>query len=272
MMHKMKTIFITGASSGLGKASAKLFSSAGWRVIATMRQPDKEKELTNIPHVTLLPLDVTNKQQVIETTAKAMSMGVDVVFNNAGVGLGGPFEGYTEEQMRQQFELNFWGVVRVIQAFVPYFRERKNGLFLTTTSIGGVITFPFYSIYSASKWALEGFCESLSFELGAFGIGVKTISPGGIRSSFRTSTENVQHEAYNGLFEQVFQAFVTGKTPTIVSTPEDIASVVYEAATDGKDQLRYHAGRDAITYMDQRTGKGAEKFRQDLKGLFLGER
>jgi NAD(P)-dependent dehydrogenase (short-subunit alcohol dehydrogenase family) len=220
----------------------------------------------------LLPLDVTDKKQITDTVVKAISIGVDVVFNNAGVGLGGPFEGYSEEQMQQQFDLNFWGAVHVIQAFVPYFREKRSGLFLTTTSIGGVSTFPFYSIYSASKWALEGFCESLSFELGAFGIGVKTISPGGIKSSFRTSTENVQHEAYTGLFEQVFQAFVTGKTPTIVSTPEEIASVVFEAATDGKDQLRYHAGRDAITYMDQRTLKGSEKFRQDLNELFFGRR
>ncbi len=265
----MKTIFITGASSGLGKATAKLFSGAGWRVIATMRQPEKEKELIAIPGITLLALDITDKQQIGEATAKARSMGVDVVFNNAGVGLGGPLEGYTEEQMYRQFELNFWGAVRVTQAFVPYFREKRSGLFLTTTSIGGVITFPFYSIYCASKWALEGFCESLSFELGAFGIGVKTISPGGINSSFRTAAESAQHEAYTTQFAQVYQAFVTGKTPTIASMPEEIANVVYEAATDGKNQLRYHAGRDAITYMDQRTQQGAEKFRQDLNELFF---
>lgn len=267
----MKTIFMTGTSSGLGKAAVKLFVANGWKVIATMRNPEKETELNQLDNVVLLPLNVDNPEQIKDTAAKAIELGVDVVFNNAGFGLGGPLESYSDEQIVQQINTNLLGVIRVTQAFIPYFREKKNGLFLTTTSIGGLIAFPFYSVYSGAKWGLEGFCEGLSFELHQFGIGVKTISPGGINSSFRTSSERVENEVYDGLFNKVFQAFVSGKTPTIVSTPEDIASVVYEAATDGKDQLRYHAGSDAIAYVAQREEKGAEVFRQDFEKLFFGE-
>ena len=267
----MKTIFITGSSSGLGKASAKLFSAKGWNVIATMRNPEKETELSQVNNITLLPLEVTNPEQIKETTEKAIAMGVDVVLNNAGYGLGGPLEGYTDEQMVKQVDSNLLGVIRVTQAFVPYFRAKKSGLFITVTSIGGLITFPFYSVYSATKWGVEGFCESLSLELGQFGIGVKTISPGGIKSSFRTSTDRAQQHDYSELFAKVTNAFMTGKTPTIVSTPEQIAEVVYEAATDGKNQLRYQAGEDAKAYVAQRLEQGAEAFRKNLGELFFGE-
>jgi NAD(P)-dependent dehydrogenase (short-subunit alcohol dehydrogenase family) len=266
----MRTIFMTGTSSGLGKAAARLFAANGWRVIATMRHPEMETELTQVDNVILLPLDITDPAQIKDTVERSITLGVDVVFNNAGYGLGGPLENYTDEQIVSQVNTNLLGVIRVTQAFVPYFREKKAGLFLTTTSIGGLVTFPFYSVYSAAKWGLEGFCESLSFELGQFGIGVKTISPGGINSSFRNSQDRAQNAAYDKLFNQVIDTFMKGKTPTIVSSPEQIAEVVYEAATDGKDQLRYQAGEDAKAYVDQRLKKGAEAFRKDLNNLFFG--
>jgi NAD(P)-dependent dehydrogenase (short-subunit alcohol dehydrogenase family) len=266
----MKTIFMTGTSSGLGKAAVKLFASKGWKVIATMRAPENETELDKLENVVLLPLDVNDPEQIRNTAAKAIEMGVDIVFNNAGYGLGGPLESYSDDQIIRQIDTNLLGVIRVTQAFIPYFRAKGNGLFLTTTSIGALITFPFYSVYCAAKWGVEGFFEGLSFELNQFGIGVKTISPGGINSSFRNSSERVQNDAYNDLFAKVTQAFITGKTPTIISTPEQIANVVYEAATDGKDQLRYQAGADAVSYIAQREQKGAEMFRKDMEKLFFG--
>src|SRR2546423_11081466 len=122
----MKTIFITGASSGLGKATAKLFASKGWAVIATMRSPEKETELKAINNITLLPLDVTNPEQIKGTVEKAISSGdIDVVFNNAGYGLMGPLESTTDEQIVRQVNTNLLGVIRVTQAFIPYFRERQ---------------------------------------------------------------------------------------------------------------------------------------------------
>lgn len=260
---------MTGTSSGLGKAAVKLFASHGWRVIATMRRPEEETELTKLANVVLLPLDVANAGQIRGVATQAIGMGVDVVLNNAGYGLGGALESYTDEQIMSQINTNLLGVIRVTQAFVPYFREKRSGLFLTTTSIGGVITFPFYSVYSASKWGVEGFCESLSFELNQFGIGVKTISPGGIRSNFRSNQSFAQNEIYTPLFGKVTQAFMQGRTPTVVSEPEAIAEVIYEAATDGKDQLRYPAGPDAVSYVAERKKMGDETFRRYLNDLFF---
>ncbi len=260
---------MTGTSSGLGKAAVKLFAARGWKVIATMRRPAEEAELTGLDNVVVLPLDVADPAQVREVAGKAIAIGVDVVLNNAGYGLGGPLESYTDEQIMGQIDTNLLGVIRVTQAFVPYFREKKAGLFLTTTSIGGVITFPFYSVYSASKWGVEGFCESLSFELSQFGIGVKTISPGGIRSNFRGNQSFAQNEVYAPLFGKVTQAFIQGRTPTVVSEPEAIAEVIYEAATDGKDQLRYPAGPDAVQYIAERKRLGDEGFRRYLNDLFF---
>ncbi|MCF2494435.1 SDR family NAD(P)-dependent oxidoreductase [Dyadobacter chenhuakuii] len=128
-----KTIFITGASTGIGRATAKLFAAKGWKVIATMRKPENETELHALNNVTVLPLDVTNTRQIHEITQQALALGdIDVVFNNAGYGLFGALEAMTDEQLVQQMETNFFGVVRVTQAFLPYFRERKAGLFITT--------------------------------------------------------------------------------------------------------------------------------------------
>jgi NAD(P)-dependent dehydrogenase (short-subunit alcohol dehydrogenase family) len=124
-----KTIFITGASSGLGKAAAILFANKGWNVIATMRKPEKETELTHIPNVTVMPLDVTSLEQIEATAGQVLeSGGVDVVFNNAGYGLAGPLEGTTDEQLIAELDTNLLGVIRVTKAFIPHFREKKIGL------------------------------------------------------------------------------------------------------------------------------------------------
>ena len=264
----MKTIFITGASTGLGKATAKLFASKGWKVVATMRKPENEKELTLIDNITLLPLDVTNLAQIKETTQKAIALGdIDVVFNNAGYGLMGPLESTTDDQLVRQLDTNVLGVIRVTQAFIPYFREKKKGLFISTTSIGGLITFPFCSVYHASKWALEGWSESMAFELKKIGVGIKTVSPGGIKTDFlNRSADMSSHPVYSKWVEKMFSGFHEDQfTPA-----EQIAAVVYEAATDGKDKLRYVAGEDAKTLYAQRLEVGDEVFRKQISETFLG--
>ncbi|MBZ4191992.1 SDR family oxidoreductase [Niabella beijingensis] len=263
-----QTIFITGASSGLGKATAKLFQSRGWKVIATMRNPEKAAELSTLEHVTLLPLDVTNVSQIQSTVNAATAQGVDVVFNNAGYGLIGPLEALSDEQIVRQLTTNLLGVIRVTQAFIPYFREKKKGLFISTTSIGGLIAFPFGSTYHATKWALEGWSESMAFELNSFGVNIKTVSPGGIETDFAgRSLDLTSSAAYDPMIQAMMNGF--GAMMQTASTAKQIAEVVYEAATDGKNKLRYVAGEDAKALYAQRLEQGDETFRAWLGKQFL---
>lgn len=265
-----KTIFITGASSGLGKATAKLFHEKGWNVIATMRNPDKETELNTLDNVTLLPLDVTNLQQIEDTVDKAISLhSIDVVFNNAGYGLMGALEAVTEEQILQQINTNFLGVIRITQAFIPYFREKKSGLFISTTSMGGFLTFPLHSLYHATKFALEGWSEGMSFELNLHNIGIKTVAPGGIITDFLArSLDKSLHPEYAELEHKLFG--IVDAMMNAGAKPEDIAAIVYEAATDGKDQIRYVAGADANAMYQRRLEIGNEAFRKEIRQQILG--
>lgn len=266
-----KTIFITGASSGLGKAAAKLFATKGWNVIASMRKPDKETELNVLPNIQLVSLDVTDALQITSTIKLVLeSSPVDVVFNNAGYGLAGTFEATTDGQLLQQINTNLLGVLRVTKEFIPHFRQKKSGIFITTTSIGGLVTFPFNSVYHATKWALEGWSESLAFELNPFGIAVKTISPGGIATDFASrSLVLTQHPAYYELLDKTMKTFTDPERRVHASTAEQIAAIVYEAATDGKDQLRYVAGADAKATYAQRLQIGEEAFRKQIDETFL---
>ena len=270
--QNQKTIFITGASSGLGKATAKLFALKDWKVIATMRNPDGEKELNSLSGVVLLPLDVTDVPQINRTVEKVVATDeVNVVFNNAGYGLAGPLEGITDEQIVRMINTNLMGVIRTTRAFIPHFRKRRAGLFINTTSIGGLVAFPFNSIYHATKWGLEGWSESMAFELSRFGIGMKTVLPGGIRTDFfARSLDYGRHEAYDKLVDQFMNTITDPKQMASYSSPEQIAEVVYEAANDGKDQLRYVAGNDAKAMYAKRLQMGDEVFRKAISEQFSG--
>ena len=267
-----KTIFITGSSTGLGRAAALLFASRGWKVIATMRKPAGD-ELGRTPNITLLPLDVTDPAQIDAAARHALELGpVDVVFNNAGYGLAGPFEGTSDEQIVAEVNTNLLGVLRTTRAFLPAFRERGEGVFIATTSIGGLATFPFNSVYHATKWALEGWSESLAFELGKFGIRVKTVAPGGIKTDFAgRSLVLAQHPAYAGLMERVLAAFLDPARLAQNSSAEAIAEVVWEAATDGQDKVTYVAGEDAKALYAQRLAVGIDAFRKAIGKMFLGD-
>jgi NAD(P)-dependent dehydrogenase (short-subunit alcohol dehydrogenase family) len=266
-----RTIFITGSSTGLGRAAALRFAREGWQVLATLRRPEQEAELAGHANVTLLALDVTRPEQIEAAAARAIERGpVDVVFNNAGYGLAGPLEGTSDEQIVREIDTNLLGVIRTTRAFIPHFRERRAGLFIATSSIGGLITYPFNSVYHATKWAIEGLYESASFELSKFGIGVKTVSPGGIRTDFLgRSLVMAQHPAYDELVGKALARFTDPERQARYSTAEQIADVVYEAATDGKDQLRYVAGVDATATFAQRRAAGDEAFRKAIDQMFF---
>ncbi len=268
-----KAIFITGSSSGLGRATAKLFATKDWKVIASMRDPKKEKELGSISAVNLMAVDVTDPREIERAAEQVVaSGGVDVVFNNAGYGLAGPLEGLTDEQILRMVNTNMLGAIRTTKAFIPHFREKRAGLFINTTSIGGLMTVPFNSIYHATKWALEGWCESMAFELNQFGIGIKTIEPGGMKTDFFTrSFDTGGHPAYDALVSKVMSIITDPKQMATYSSPEQIAEVVYEAATDGKNQLRYVAGADAKAMYTMRLQLGEEAFRNAMAQQFFGD-
>lgn len=234
----MKTIFITGASSGIGKETAKYFANKGWRVIATMRNPDKAGELAAMENVIVMPLDLTDSQQISDTCSKALEQyDVDVLFNNAGYAVIAPLEEIPEEKIRQQFDTNVIGMILVTQQFIPHFKKRKAGTILTTTSFAGIAALPRDCVYGAVKRAQHGVIESLYYEMKPFGVSVKALIPNGTRTNFKvelnvlTGYENV---AKNQL------AFLLDGDEAFPG-PEEAAETAWIAVNDGKDQIDYPA-------------------------------
>lgn len=237
-----KTIFITGASSGIGLATAQHFLGMGWNVAATMRNPRDAKPWMDDPRILILPVDVTNYaslEAAVSHTIDAFGK-IDVVFANAGYGLNGPLEGATEEQMHRQFDVNVLGVARTIKATAPHMRQRGNGIIIVTSSIGGLIGMPAAPFYISSKHAVEGLIESARFELHPFGIRLKLVEPGGIKTDFSVrSAAWTSHPDYIDV--------IKGNREMAVSLlesapdPSGVAKVVYAAANDKSERLRYSA-------------------------------
>lgn len=265
-----KTIFITGASSGLGKAAARLFQSKGWNVIATMRSPEKETELNQLQNVTLLPLDVTSNNQVKEVINQVISRGqIDVVLNNAGYGLIGPLEALSDEQITRQIQTNLFGVINVTRALVPHLRQKRSGVIINITSSFGLLSFPTCSVYSATKFAVDGFSEGLAHELAQFGVRVKVVAPGGMQTDFTgRSMQGGMHNAYQQLTAKVSEGYSEEQVANY-TLPEDVAQIIFDAATDGKDQLRYVAGKDAIALYQERIEIGPEAQVSRLRAQFV---
>lgn len=243
-----KTIFITGASSGLGKATVSLFAEKGWTVIAAMRNPDHSDEVLHLPNVHPIQLDVNNIAEIALAVAQAEKISpVDVLFNNAGYVLAGALEAVTDHQMEQQFQTNVFGVMRLTKAFLPHFRARKAGVIISTTSLGAYIPDPFMAIYAASKVALEAWTEGMTYELDRFSIQIKTLVPGFMHTNFVGNAQVVFQEAYQEDLNKMMAVYSDPASAANADVPSDIAHVVYKAATDGKNQLHYFAGNNAIS-------------------------
>lgn len=242
----MLSIVITGANSGIGLATAKLFAAKGWRVAATMRDIKNGSELVETDNVELFQLDVTDNQSITRASSEILRGfgNVDVVLNNAGYGLMGPFEAATVDQVQRQFETNVFGLMHVTRSFLPHFRKCKRGMFINVSSLGGLITYPFTSLYHSSKWAVEGFSESLAFELAQLGIVVKLVEPGAVTTDFSgRSMDMAMPDDLPDYAEAAmkFMGFIQ-QSNRIPATAEEIAMGIFEAATDGKSQLRYPLG------------------------------
>ena len=215
-----KTIFITGASSGLGKVTAKLFAEKGWTVIATIRNIELASELSQLENVHLLELDINDADEILKVIEKAEQISpIDVVFNNAGYALAGALEAISDEQMIQQFNINVFGTMRLTRAVLPYFRARKTGTIITTTSLGAYIPDPFMSIYSASKSALEVWTEGMTYELDSLGISIKTIVPGFMQTNFVGNAQMAFHEAYQEKMNQILEVYANPEVGANADNP-----------------------------------------------------
>jgi short-subunit dehydrogenase len=237
-----KTVLITGASSGIGQAAAQLFAQRGWNVVATVRSPDQATDLKRLERVTVLRLDVTDTATIQQAVAEAIAKfgQIDTLVNNAGYALVGPFEASTSAQIQQQFATNVFGLMEVTRALLPQFRQQGNGTIINVASVGGRVTFPLYSLYHSTKWAVEGFSESLQYELAPLGIRVKIIEPGPIKTDFYDRSMDVMTQpgltAYdavvNTAMPKMNRAGETGASAAMV------AEVIYQAATDNSQRLR----------------------------------
>src|ERR1700761_1325757 len=250
------TILITGASSGIGKATVKLFHEKGWNVIATMRTPENETELTALDGILVTRLDVTDLASIQNAVNEGIQKfgKIDVVVNNAGYGAYGPLEAFSKERVVRQFNTNVLGLIDVTQALLPHFRQNKGGMFINISSIGGKITFPLGTLYHGTKFAVEGFSESLSYEIGEFGGKVKIVEPGAIATDFAGRSFDFNNDEslteYQGIVGKVMAAM-----PALFANAApaaQVANIIYEAATDGTSQLRYVAGDDAVALIANR--------------------
>lgn len=268
-----KTVVITGASSGIGKATAKYFAEKGWNVAATMRTPEKENELTEIKNINIYKLDVTNQESINNAYEDILKdfKEVDVLVNNAGYSLFGPFELSTDEQVRREFDVNVFGLFNTTRTFLKHFRENKRGTIVNISSLAGKTTMPLISTYHSTKFAVEGFTESLSYELSNFGIKVKLVEPGSVATDFSgrsldyAKSETItDYDAYSRHFYETALA----ESKEIFSEAISVAEVIYEAATDGTDKLRYVAGEDAKQFIALRESQGDETYTLMIKEKF----
>jgi NAD(P)-dependent dehydrogenase (short-subunit alcohol dehydrogenase family) len=270
-----KTVIITGCSTGLGRTSAIDFARKGWNVVATMRELDAATDFPRLDNVFTTRLDVRD----VVSIRTALSAGItrfgsiDVLVNNAGFGLFGVFESTPIEKIREQFDVNVFGVMDTTRAILPHFRERKEGLILNISSGAGIFTLPMLSLYCSSKFALEGYSESLSYELASQNIGVKIIEPGGVVStdfgkrSGQEAAQNHPPPSYARFVAHTNDLFQNLRS-TRAATEQDVADVIYAAATDGSDRLRYVATEDIKPLVRYRRETSEEEYIAFMRSHF----
>ena len=241
----MKTVLITGCSSGYGRETARYFHDEGWNVVATMRTPRKDV-LPTSARLRVLTLDVTKPESIAAAIDAAGP--VDVLVNNAGIGVVGVFEVTPMATVREVFETNTFGVMAMTQAVLPQLRARRSGVVVNVTSSVTLAPMPLAAAYTASKMAIEGFTGSLAHELEAFGVRVKLVEPGyGPTTRFASNVGS----RMDGLFPEAYAAFsdpilASFAQATTVTTEADVAEAVHRAATDASGRLRFPAGADAV--------------------------
>ena len=266
------TILITGSSSGIGKTTARYFQEKGWNVVATMRTPEKDTELSELDNVLVARLDVQDPASI----ARAVQLGIetfgkiDVLLNNAGYGAFGVLEATPMEKIRRQFDVNVIGLLETTKAIIPHFRANRSGIIINISSIGGRMTFPLGSLYHGTKFAVEGLSEALSFEMGTIGVKVKLIEPGVIKTDFAGRSFDFSNDQALEEYQSIVGK-LSGRMERVAESGSDarvVAEVIYGAATDCTSQLRYTAGDDAKEILASRKAEDDETFLGGMKQQF----
>lgn len=268
---------ITGTSSGFGASSVAYFSEKGWNVIATMRDTSKAGDLSKMDNVFIVKLDVQDPQSIDSAIASGIEHfgQIDAVVNNAGYGLFGIFEGAARTAIQQQFDVNVFGAMNVVRGILPHFRAKKAGVIVNVSSGAGAIGFPMASIYSSSKFALEGWSEGLRYELASLGIRVKIVEPGGaMKTGFmaRVGGESAGIQPigdYGPFLEKIGQVYGGMQKASDPDALEKVIVSIFEAATDNTDRLRYTPTNDILPILNARRGTSEEVYHAFTNQLFV---
>ena len=274
-----QTILITGCSSGFGKLTAKLFHEKGWNVIATMRSPEKETELTQLSNILVTRLDVKDNNSVKSAIQEGIEKfgTIDVLVNNAGYGGHALFEQFGENTIYDMYETNVFGLMRVTREVLPLMRKKGNGTIINVTSVGGFIGVPTSSIYSSTKFAVEGLSQAMAVEYKDLGIKIKTVAPGAFGTNFNAAVDN--SDLNNG-DEQVLahiNSMMTDIAKIIedmliqggkVADPQEVADVIYKCVTEETPVLN-PVGADAQMFYQMKNSMEPQEFLNKITELIF---
>lgn len=268
-----RTVLITGASTGIGRATAERFQREGWNVGATMRSPNDGQELSALPNVHVIRLDVTDPESITSAVAEVTERfgSIYALINNAGFAAYGPLEITSAETIRRQLDTNVIGLLEVTQAVIPVMRNQGEGVIVNISSYGGRLAFPFGSLYHGSKFAVEGISEALVYELLPVGIRVKVVEPGDVATDFAGRSFVATMDPEGGPYRETQQSVMTNwgaRMQENIGNADDVADVIFTAATDGSNQLRYISGDDAATILGARQTLDDSAFLGMIAGNF----
>ena len=281
-MKSQSVALVTGSSSGIGFETALHLARNGYKTYASMRNLEKSKNITQVAKEEKLPIEVVqldvnddiSVKQAIDKIVAAEDRRIDVLVNNAGYGLLGALEDLSIEEIKAQFETNFFGVIRVTQQVLPVMRKQKSGTIVNISSVGGRMGIPSLSAYHSTKFALEGLSESICYELEPFGIRVVVIEPGFIRTNIMNSSMIAKkaqdpRSPYFSLTQQLERSFKSAMENTSASSPpEEVAKVVLQAVTSESPKLRYTVGNDASSMIRAKTTMSDTEFGGLIKQQF----
>jgi len=278
MNDERKVALVTGSSTGIGFEISLALARNGFYTYGTMRNMQDSNRIMDISKKEQLPLevlhlDVNDDKSILDTINKIneKNQRIDVLVNNAGYALAGPLEGTSMDEIKAQFETNFFGAIKVMQSVIPIMRNQKSGRIVNITSMGGRVAVPLDSIYHGTKFALEGVSECIRYELGPFGIKIILIEPGAVGSNFwknlkMTSVSESPNSPYRQMIDDISKVF--SKMTENVIHPSEVAKVVVDAVTSEDPEFRYVVGKDANMILDAKKNMSEREYEHFIKEQF----